>query len=333
MVKSMARNGNLKRLDPSKHSDPQVEHIPVMLQEVLETLSPQANAIYVDGTFGLGGYTRALLTQANCRVIAFDQDPAAASIAARFKREFGARFEFVGAPFEKLKETLQTLQVPKINGLVLDLGVSSPQLDRAERGFSFRFEGPLDMRMQQQGITAADVLNEESEEMLADIFWRYGEERQSRSIARKIVQKRCLKPFETTKELADLIAAILPFQHAQKIHPATRVFQALRIFVNRELEQLKNVLEQSIQVLQEMGRLVVVSFHSLEDRIVKEFFQTHQKDLQQGSRYLPRVQQAKRSFYFEVPRKKVVKPGEQEVRINPRARSARLRWGIYKTIH
>lgn len=325
MVKFKGKNGSAGTADVS------AQHVPVMLQEVLCALSPRADAVYVDGTFGLGGYTRALLEGAACRVIAFDQDPAAVPIAAQFKEEFGERFEFVAAPFETLKKNLEALGVPQVDGVVLDLGVSSPQLDVPERGFSFRLEGPLDMRMRQEGLTAADVVNEEEADALADLFWRYGDERKSRIIARKIVQRRAEKPFETTVDLAEVVASVFPVRGPQKIHPATRVFQALRIFVNRELDQLKAVLDQSTQVLKELGRLVVVSFHSLEDRMVKDFFHLNQEVLPQGSRYMPEAQTAPRPFYFELSKKGALKPTAEEVLRNPRSRSARLRWGILHT--
>ncbi len=322
MVKFKGKKGSNGAADAS------AQHVPVMLNEVLYAMSPRSGAIYVDGTFGLGGYTRGLLESADCRVIAFDQDPAAQPAADQFKQEFGDRFEFVLAPFEQLTEKLAELSITSIDGLVLDLGVSSPQLDQAERGFSFRLDGPLDMRMSQKGLSAADVVNDMDEEELANIIWQFGEEKKSRVIARKIVHRRDEKPFKTTTDLADLIAGLFPVKGVGKIHPATRTFQALRIYVNQELSQLKNILDQSMSVLADLGRLVVVSFHSLEDRLVKQFFRGTQEFDSQQSRYMPETCQKGRSTYFELLRKGAIKATEEEIFGNPRARSARLRWGI-----
>ena len=317
--------GTMRKID--RNSLDFSEHVPVMLNEVLHAVSPRAGAIYVDGTFGRGGYTRALLEKEECRVIAFDQDPDAQEIAEKFKEEFGDRFDFVLSPFDQLKRQLEALSIFKIDGLVLDLGVSSPQIDCAQRGFSFVSEGPLDMRMSQQGMTAADVVNEFPQDEIARILWVYGEERKSRLIARKIVEYRQSKLFRTTLELSELIAKTFSGKPG-KIHPATRSFQALRIFVNRELEQLESVLHASVDVLKTLGRLVVVSFHSLEDRLVKEFFKDMLEQEPNSSRYVPASNLKKRSLFFTCP-EKLKKPSEEETATNPRSRSARLRWGVF----
>lgn len=243
------------------------KHIPVMLKEVLEHLSPQDGETYVDATFGNGGYSEAILKAANCRLIAIDRDPTVLPRVEELKEKYGSRFEFRQGTFGNFKDLI----AQPVNGAVFDIGVSSMQLDEAERGFSFAKDAPLDMRMSCTGRTAADLVNEMTEKELADLIYKYGEERKSRQIAARIAERRRIKPIETTKELAEIIYTVI-HKTPNAIDPATRTFQALRIAVNNELEELENGLKGAVDLLTSHGRLVVVTFHSLEDRIVKSFF-------------------------------------------------------------
>lgn len=293
-------------------------HIPVLLSEMIQALSPCAGEIYVDGTFGQGGYSRAILEAAPCRVIGIDRDPLAIQASLNFQVLHGC--------FSAMKSLLNEQQIYGVNGIVLDIGVSSLQLDQAERGFSFRNEGPLDMRMSQEGLSAADIVNTFDETRLADILWKYGEERRSRFLARKIVEERRKAPLQTTFQLAEIVYKVLGKPCPGFINPATRTFQALRIFVNQELDELTKGLEAAKELLTPGGRLVVVTFHSLEDRIVKTF-------LAQNS--TPRHNVRHRPDHgfltspaFTVPCRKPILPTREEIKSNPRARSAKLRWGI-----
>lgn len=318
-------------------------HVPVLLAEVLAALAPKAGEIYLDGTFGAGGYTRGILEAADCRVIALDRDPTAIAAGQAMVSEFGGRLTLVETEFANMEEAVREAggfasevasgsreanptkqKTVLLDGIVLDIGVSSMQLDEAERGFSFRFDGPLDMRMAAEGESAADIINTRSEAELADIFYHYGEERLSRVIARAIVHDRKETPFRTTKQLADLIGRIVRSKPGD-IHPATRSFQALRIAVNDELNELASALHAAERLLKPGGRLVVVSFHSLEDRIVKVFLATR-SGRGGGSRYAP-VQGVMRPT-FRVEGKWPVVAGEAECSANPRARSAKLRAAI-----
>ena len=299
-------------------------HRPVMLNEVLKALDPRSGQVYIDATFGAGGYTREILkSHADVRVIALDRDPDAIKRSQFFKDRYGDRFSVIQTCFGDMGSV-----VPQgsYDGIVFDLGVSSPQLDEAGRGFSFRQDGPLDMRMGQDGKTAADIVNKASNVELADIIWKYGEERHSRRIAKAICMDRVKKPFETTQELADLLRRIIPGKPGD-IDPATRTFQALRIAVNDELGEIERGLEASEALLQSGGRLVVVSFHSLEDRIVKEFFRKRTGKLAQGSRYAPAEVSTLKSTFRQIVSRPISASKEETV-INPRARSAKLRWGI-----
>jgi len=314
-------------------------HIPVMLPEVLAALHLQDNATYLDTTFGAGGYSRAILKGADCRLFAIDRDPSVTGVAEALRAEAGDRFCFMAGCFSQMVDLLADQGVERVDGIVMDIGVSSMQLDQAERGFSFMKEGPLDMRQSQQGMTAADVVNTMEEQELADILYRYGEERKSRSIARAIVRRREEKPFVTTTELAGLIASVNPVRGKNKhkeIHPATRSFQALRIYVNRELDELEDALEAAENLLNDGGRLVVVTFHSLEDRIVKQFLRDRAGENSAGSRHLPVEGMqggAKTMAAFTMPMRKAVLASDAEIAVNPRSRSAKLRWAIrQKTI-
>lgn len=296
-------------------------HISVLGREAVAYLEPRAGGIYVDATFGAGGYSRMILDIADTRVIGIDRDRTA--IAGGFDLVDGAdgRLTLVESRFSDLAEVCAAQGVDKVDGVVMDVGVSSMQLDQAERGFSFRLGGPLDMRMAQSGPTAADVVATASEKQLADIIYIFGEERHSRGVARAIVAARKDAPITTTEALADIVAKVVRAK-PNEIHPATRTFQALRIFVNEELDELHLALAAAERLLKPGGRLAVVSFHSLEDRIVKNFLSERGK-VSAGSRHLPEVAQSAPSF--QILTKRPVTPGEAEIAANPRARSAKLR--------
>lgn len=298
-----------------------VRHIPVMLAEVIEALDPAPGKTILDGTFGAGGYTSAIL-EAGADVIALDRDPTAIAAGQAMVAAAGGRLTLVHSRFSELAE-----HAPEggLDGVVLDIGVSSMQIDEAERGFSFQRKGPLDMRMSATGATAADVVNRAKVSDLIRIFGFLGEEKQAGRIARAIEKRRAEQPFETTRDLAGLIETVVPRKAKDKIHPATRVFQALRIFVNDELGELASALFAAERVLKPGGRLVVVTFHSLEDRIVKTFFQDRSGKAA-GSRHLPMT--AARPAIFTPVGKPMIAASEAEASRNPRARSAKLRAGI-----
>lgn len=307
-------------------------HIPVMLDEVLAALAPADGAVYVDGTFGAGGYSRALLDAADCHVIAIDRDPSAQAKAADLTAVYGGRFTFLHGCFGDVLSLMAAAGFDKVDGFVLDLGVSSMQLDEEDRGFSFRYDAPLDMRMDQGAAvpTAADILRTWPEEDIANAIYRYGEERHSRRIARAVVRRRVEKDIETTGELAALVKQAMPRTGKagrDEIHPATRTFQALRIVVNEELLELEKALSSSASLLKEGGRLVVVSFHSLEDAMVKKFMRKVAGQEAKGSRYAPDIVREE-PVLFTLPSKKAVFPSEKEVRINSRSRSARMRVAV-----
>jgi 16S rRNA (cytosine1402-N4)-methyltransferase len=295
-----------------------VRHIPVLLDEVLEALLPAAGDVIVDGTFGAGGYTRAILAR-GASVVAIDRDPDAIAAGRALEQQAPGRLKLVQAPFSTLDD-----HVERADGVVLDIGISSMQIDQAERGFSFRADGPLDMRMARAGLSAADVVNNFKAGDLARIFGFLGEERHAGRIARMIENRREKHPFERTLDLADAIETHVGRAPKDKIHPATRVFQALRIFVNDELGELARALFAAERVLKPGGRLAVVTFHSLEDRIVKRFI-ADRADAVTGSRHMPEAQARVATF-----RKAGggVTPGDAEISVNPRARSARLRAAI-----
>lgn len=297
-------------------------HIPVMLSQVLKYLNPQDNETYVDATFGNGGYTEAILNSANCKVIALDRDPSVAKRAQEIKSAYNDRFEFRIGTFGNFSNLI----TESVHGAVFDIGVSSMQLDDAFRGFSFNKKAPLDMRMSMNGISAKDIVNTYSEKDLADIIYLYGEEKKSRQIAAKIVQYRQEKEIETTTELADLIYQVLPKRFGQ-IDPATRTFQALRIAVNNELQELQNGLEGAAVRLLSNARLIVVDFHSLEDRIVKNFFNTNTAKKIHTSRYASSAHNDEADTLFSFA-SKAITPSDDETNYNPRARSAKLRYAI-----
>ncbi|TVR10663.1 MAG: 16S rRNA (cytosine(1402)-N(4))-methyltransferase RsmH [Salinarimonadaceae bacterium] len=302
-------------------------HTPVLLAEVLTALRADGGGVYLDGTFGAGGYANAILAAnpAN-RVIAVDRDPNAIAAGQALVAAHGGRLGLVEGRFGDLDELAAgSGWGAGLDGIVLDIGVSSMQLDQAERGFSFRHDGPLDMRMEAQGESAADLVNEAEEALLADIIYHYGEERRARAVARAIVERRRRARFETTRDLADLVASLVRADpHGP--HPATRTFQALRIAVNDELGELSRALHAAERVLKPGGRLVVVTFHSLEDRIVKQFLATRAGRAPGASRHAP-VAGPALDPTFRLATKGPVAPGKAELFANPRARSAKLRAG------
>lgn len=304
-----------------------MSHAPVMLNEVLAALAPADREIYIDGTFGGGGYTKAFLDSADCTVIAIDRDPAAIQRAKALREKYGDRLVVIHGCFGDAEDLIREAGFEKVDGFVLDLGVSSMQFDEAERGFSFRFDAPLDMRMDDSaGKTAADIVNTYDEKDLADLIYQYGEERHSRRVARKIVEARQEVPVTTTGQLAEIVRAAVPHSPKDKIDPATRTFQALRIAVNDELGELDRALGAMPRILTPGGRAVIVSFHSLEDSRVKAYFREHSNARPQGSRHLPVREQA--AALFTLPGKSAVKPSDEEINVNPRARSARLRAAV-----
>lgn len=296
-------------------------HIPVLLSEVLDVLAPKAGGIYVDGTFGAGGYTRAVLDAADCRVIAIDRDPAAIAAGVELQRAYKGRLSLVQGRFSELDTLAEAAGAETADGVALDVGVSSMQLDEAARGFSFMQDGPLDMRMGPEGPSAADIVNAMPEGDLARLIFTLGEERKSRAVARAIGRARADTPISTTGQLAEIVArAVGPSRDGK--HPATRTFQALRIYVNGELSELAEGLAAAERILKEGGRLAVVSFHSLEDRIVKRFL-TGRSQVSRGSRHLPETKAETPTF--QLVTRHAVPPSEAEIEANPRARSARLR--------
>ncbi|MCM2401969.1 16S rRNA (cytosine(1402)-N(4))-methyltransferase RsmH [Rhizobium sp. S153] len=301
-----------------------VRHIPVLLNEVLDALEPRSGKVILDGTFGAGGYTSAIL-DAGADVIALDRDPTAIAGGQALVDAHAGHLVLHHTPFSRLADFAPA---GGLDGVVLDIGVSSMQIDEAERGFSFQKNGPLDMRMSGTGVSAADVVNRAKVGDLIRIFGFLGEEKQAGRIARAIEKRRANEPFRTTRDLAGMIEIVTPRKAKDKIHPATRVFQALRVFVNDELGELAQALFAAEKALKPGGRLVVVTFHSLEDRIVKKFF-SERSGKASGSRHMPMV--TAKAAIFEPVGKGMVSASEAEAEINPRARSAKLRAGIRTT--
>lgn len=295
-------------------------HAPVMLEEVLTALHVQAGARIIDATFGGGGYTRAILAAADCHVTGLDRDPDAIARGKRLETEMPGRFEIVATQFSKMA----ALGGP-FDAIVLDIGVSSFQIDQAERGFSFMQDGPLDMRMGGEGPSAAEVVAQLSEDELTKIFQVYGEEREARRMARAMVNDRIATPYLRTSQLAGLASRVIGRKSADQIHPATRIFQALRIYVNDELGELEMALAAAEVILRQGGRLVVVTFHSLEDRVVKSFFNARSKE-RRGSRHTPVTSGPMPTF--DLITRKPLTASDEEVKRNPRARSAKLRAAV-----
>jgi 16S rRNA (cytosine1402-N4)-methyltransferase len=296
-------------------------HIPVLVRPAVELLAARAGGVYVDATFGAGGYSRALLAAADVRVIGIDRDPSAIALGADLVQAAGGRLTLVEGRFSELDAVARSCGYDAVDGVVFDVGVSSMQLDEAERGFSFRHDGPLDMRMGREGPTAAEVVGAASERDLAAIIAALGEERRARTVARAIVAARRAAPIRSTRALADIVAGVV---HARPdaIHPATRTFQALRIFVNDELSELLAGLAAAERLLRSGGRLAIVTFHSLEDGVAKSFLAERSRP-RSPSRHRPDVAQPGATFHV-LTRRPIV-PDEAEIRANPRARSAKLR--------
>lgn len=303
-------------------------HVPVLLSQVIEALAPANGEILLDATFGRGGYTRAILAAAPaCKVIALDRDPTAIVAAEALARENPEQVIPIRGRFGELAALVRERGLRDIDAVVMDLGVSSPQLDDPERGFSFQTDGPLDMRMGREGPTAAELLNGAEETQIADALHTLGEEKRARAIARAIVRQRSEAPLQRTGDLVRAVERVLGSRKIEGKHPATRTFQAVRLWVNDELGELKAALDQSLEVLKPEGRLVVVTFHSLEDRIVKRFLAEAAGRRPSGSRHLPEQRDVP-SPCLRLVNPRGVTPDEDEIRLNPRARSARLRAAI-----
>ena len=283
--------------------DDEFKHKPVLINEVIESIEPADDKIYFDATFGNGGYSKKILSSSNCKVIAIDRDPSVSSKAKEFEEKYKDRFKFIESRFSQIKKVMEELEREKVNCFLFDIGVSSMQLDNANRGFSFMNDGPLDMRMGNTGKTAGELINTIDQNELADILFHYGDERNSRRIARSIINYRNKKEIKSTLELADIIKKNNK-NFKSKINPATKTFQALRMFINNELEELHSGLNQALNLLSIAGKICVVTFHSLEDRMVKNF---------------------SKALGSSVKVEKVIKPSDDEVRLNPRSRSAKLR--------
>ncbi|SDJ94067.1 16S rRNA (cytosine(1402)-N(4))-methyltransferase RsmH [Aliiruegeria lutimaris] len=298
--------------------NPNSPHVSVLIDPLIKAVSP-VSGTWLDGTFGAGGYTRRLFEAGAGKVIGVDRDPSALALAAPLLEEYGDRLKLVQGKFSELDQHAGE----PLDGIVLDLGVSSMQLDQAERGFSFLREGPLDMRMSDQGPSAADLVNSASADELADILYHYGEERASRRIARAIV---AVRPFENTLQLAEAVASCLPRPRPGQIHPATRSFQAIRIAVNDEFGELIAGLQAAERALKPGGKLAVVTFHSLEDRVVKRFLQARSGSMARTNRYAPEAEE--QVAQFKLISRKAIGPSDEEIAANPRARSAKLRAAI-----
>jgi 16S rRNA (cytosine1402-N4)-methyltransferase len=312
--------------DDAAESGTTSRHVPVLLAEVVEALEPAAGKTIVDGTFGAGGYTRALLDR-GAHVIAVDRDPSAIAAGRAMVAEFAGRLTLVEGRFSDMERHVEAAGCAAVDGIVLDIGVSSMQLDETERGFSFMGSAPLDMRMSATGPTAAELVATLAEEQLADVIYHYGEERRSRAIARAIVRERTERPIATTADLVRVVSKVLGQRKIDGRHPATRTFQALRIAVNDELGELARALFAAERLLAPGGRLAVVTFHSLEDRIVKRFLQSRSGREVAGSRHLPPAA-APPPVGFQIVNHRPITPGPDEVARNPRARSAKLRVAI-----
>ena len=301
-----------------------LEHTPVLLNEVIRTINPQSGKLYFDATFGWGGYTKKLLDSCACEVIAIDQDPKVKSRAKEFKREYGTRFNFIESKFSEICSVLKKLNIKKVDGFMFDIGVSSMQLDNPQRGFSFNKEGPLDMRMGTSELTAEEFINSVPEDELADIIYNYGDERKSRRIAKLIVEHRKINPIKTTLHLADIVLKANPKKNNHQKHPATKTFQAIRIYLNDEFNELFAGLTNAEQTLSEDGKICVVTFHSLEDKIVKNYF--YKSSGKDHSSYKNLPVETNDSEASLIPGKKAIKPSKEEIETNIRARSAKLRY-------
>ena len=300
------------------------EHVSVMTNEVVSGLNPRNGGIYVDGTFGQGGYSRAILDAAATRVFGIDRDPAAIDFGAELINEYPSRLTLIQGCFGDITKIMANEGISHVDGIMLDLGVSSPQIDNPDRGFSFRYDGPLDMRMENKGPTAADFINDATEEDIANVIYEYGDEKYSRRIARRIVEARKLKPILSTSQLVNIIHSNVR-RSRDGIHPATRTFMALRIQVNDELGELNRGLISAERILKPGGRLAVVAFHSLEDKKIKSFLYERAGLAAKGSRHMPETNEINMAPSFNLVKRGVIKPAVSEVLSNPRSRSAKLR--------
>ena len=300
------------------------DHIPVMCDEVIKLLNPQKNKTYVDATFGQGGYSRKILSNTNCCVVGIDRDKEAFKYAEIIKKKFRSKFFFENERFSNLKNIFKN---NKVDGITFDLGMSNTQLSSKTRGFSFTNNGSLDMRMGKQKdneLTAKKIINDYSEKQLFYIFKKFGEERNSQKISKAIVSARKIKTITSTYELSRIINDVNKFGN-QKKNPSTRIFQALRIFINEELLELENALKSCLKILNKKSKIVVVSFHSLEDRIVKKFFRENSGYSSNNYKHLPNLERTSFKPFLKLITKKAIKPSIEEIRLNPRARSAKLR--------
>lgn len=301
-------------------------HTPVLLREVVEALSPHAGGVYVDGTFGAGGYSKAILEAAPCRLFAFDRDPDVVPRAEALKARFGEMFCFIQARFGDMEACLKDRNVFQVDGIGMDVGVSSMHLNDPARGFSLAKDGPLDMTMSRTSPNAADLVNEADPQKLERIIRLFGEERHARRIARAIATRRERAPILRTLDLAALIESVVPKKPHQRIHPATKTFQALRIYINDELEELWRALNAAERLLKPAGRLAIVVFHSLEDRIVKQFLAERAEPKKRPSRHIPFADKAENgTLTFKYLPIRMQTPSDEEIASNPRARSAKLR--------
>ena len=288
-------------------------HKPVLLKELMNAIKPKENEIYFDATFGDGGYTSKLLETSNCNVIAIDQDPSVQPRAKEFEKRYGERFKFFKEKFSGIQNVMEKIQEKEINSFIFDIGVSSMQIDNPDRGFSFQKEGPLDMRMNVSGKTAAELIANVNEDDLANIIYHYGDEHNSRKIAKKIIEYRKHSKITTTAELATIVKNCFPSKY-YKIHPATKTIQAIRVYLNNEIEELCDGLNKAAKYLSKGGKICIVSFHSIEDRLIKKFFQFGADNQDLNKNFLDKY------------RNKVIKPSSREIQINPRSRSAKLRF-------
>lgn len=301
------------------------KHIPVMIDQAIDALKVRDNLNYIDATFGMGGYSEAILKKANCNLLAIDKDPSVNKFAKTLKEKYKKRFSFINQDFNKLKSILEKKKKSHINGgIIADLGVSSMQIDNEKRGFSFMRNGPLDMRMNSKGMTAQDLISNLDEKQIAKILWDYGDEKQSRAIARLIVKERKMNLINTTFKLVEIIKKVKKNHNRRKTHPATKTFQALRIATNQEIKALNELLKISENILLPGARLVIVTFHSLEDRIVKFFFNKISGKESNLNRHLPQ-QNLLKEIKFRVINKKPICPKLEEINKNIRSRSAKLR--------
>tara|TARA_B100000989_G_scaffold297483_1_gene283379 strand:+ start:919 stop:1848 length:930 start_codon:yes stop_codon:yes gene_type:complete len=300
------------------------DHIPVMCDEVLEFLNPQKNKTYVDATFGQGGYSKQILSKTNCCVIGIDRDKEAKKYAKIIKKKFDSKFYFKNERFSNIEKIFKN---KKVDGITFDLGMSNTQLSSGTRGFSFSNDGPLDMRMGMQKdkeLTAQKIINNYTEKQLLNIFRKFGEERNSQKISKAIVSARKFRTITSTSELSRIINDVNTVGN-QKKNPSTKIFQALRIFINEELLELENALKSCLKILNKKSKIIVVSFHSLEDKIVKKFFRQNSGYLTNNYKHLPSLEQTNYKPFFKLLTKKPIKPSIKEIKENPRARSAKLR--------